>query len=380
MGSPYPSYQTAVSLATMTPEDVAKIRERIRFQEENERLQRKAEARTAEIENKKRAAAATAAGSPYYLGAGGGSFIDPTPVRSVVPPTAPPLPAPPSSRPPNVAAAPARVAPGNQAAGPDTAVTEEAAGNEPPREKPTTYHDRVKAVRLPSGRIVFTNQPGEYERAEKPEYRGTQVDYGEAMEAVTGRPFRGGVNVATGSEGTAFVQPGGEAAVTRALGPEPEVEAPQSLDPVDVWEREQWRLGRGEMLRAERSQEARVAAQEAAAQEAEQRAAVDPLEYAQLEAESRYGGQMIETEAAQAETMQALRIISRITAEQNRLRTSVPPGPERDAAIEQLENDKKLYLIAVRPQAAAGLMRPDPYAMFAAMPAPGPAEKSEKKK
>src|SRR5512134_2805639 len=47
------------------------------------------------------------------------------------------------------------------------------------------YHERVKAVKMPDGRIVFTNvpQPG-----------ANQVDYGEAMEEVTGRPYRGGVN------------------------------------------------------------------------------------------------------------------------------------------------------------------------------------------
>lgn len=322
-------------------------------------------------------------GLPARAPAGGQAVMTPhlDPQRLSMPPApapaAPQAPAAPAdtSRPVSAAASPAPPAQKGPAAGPETAMAAQAAGNqgekpEPVRAGGQDYHDRVKAVKLPNGKIVFTNVPGAYE-----EKGASQMDYGSAIEGVTGRPFKGGVNVIQAEDGTtAFVQPGGEAATSRMLDQEapPVVREEASTDPVAIFERQQFEDQRLAQEQAKASAAAGLASEQATARTRVAASEVDPLAAARLQAEAQYGGKMIDAEQAGQETSLALNLIGKIIAEQNRIRQTMPAGPEREAALEQLEQDKKLYLIAVRPQAASGLMRPDPYAAFGGM-APTPA-------
>ena len=100
---------------------------------------------------------------------------------------------------------------------------------------------------------------------------------------------------------------------------------------------------------------------------------LDPMAKARMEAEARYGGDVIKAESDAQRTALAIGMLNKINEEMTRLRKTIPPGPERDAALAELEENRKLYLIAVRPEAASGLMRPDPYAAFGAPSAATPA-------
>lgn len=391
MPLPYPSYDTAIGLATrgseVEPMYTAEELERIRRDAENRRLQAQAEARTPALINRSREEAARAAGRSYYT-----AYAEPYTFGIEGPaPVTPPG----AVRPPNAAATPTPPPPKSSPVAPDSAMTAAAAGSQPttkaaPAESEADkgYHERVKAVRLPSGRIIFTNQPGQYEHAQDPQYRGTQVEYGEAMEDVTGRPWTGGVNIASGPYGTIYAQPGGEVAAAAALpGPAASLESslPELTDPVAIYERQQWLEAQKAEEQASRVAEAQARGAEAEASSMEAQARIDPLAAMQAQAEARYGGQMIRSDQERQETLMALRAVATITQAQNEIRQRAeqilktqPQGPQRDATladlkdqIDRMESDKKLYLIAIRPQAAAGLMRPDPYAAFAAMPPPG---------
>lgn len=274
------------------------------------------------------------------------------------------------------------------AAGPDTLLTENAGEKkEPPK---STYEDRVRAVRLPSGRVVFTNVADEYVK----KGTGTPTDYGLAISQVTGKPFHGGADVYEGPAGTAYIQPGAgiqrsaltnERAAANAIpGPTPRLEdaLPPLSDPIAIEDRRRFmeeRAAREARAASVATQEAKSVAEatkaQAEAQQAVALAEVSPTEKARIEAEGRYGGEQLKTTQEAEQTHLAIELLNRINGEINRAMKEMPPGPERDQYIRQLEENRKLYLIAVRPGAATGLMKPDPYAAFSGpTAAPAPAQ------
>lgn len=279
-----------------------------------------------------------------------------------------------ATEPTSAAAAQPPPKPVGSAVGPETLMTENA-GEEHAKaaEKPSDYYDRVKAVKMPNGKIVFTNVAPELVKK-----GGTYQDYGAAVEQVTGRPFRGGTNVVEGPAGRAYVQPGQEmrtAAMMAKHAPTPDLEdvLPPLTDVRDIAERQDYMKRRGaeQMGAAAAGLELQKSAAETAAAVAATQ--LDPMKKLQLETEAKYGPEMVKTEAEAARTRLAITMLNRIQQEMNRVR-ALPPSPERDRQLADLEESRKLYLVAIHPQAAAGLMRPDPYAMFgppAGAPAPG---------
>jgi hypothetical protein len=274
----------------------------------------------------------------------------------------------PATQPTSAAAAPPPPKEPGAAVGPETLKTENAGAD----EKPSSYYDRVKAVKMPDGRIVFTNVPKEY-TAKGAEYQ----DYGAAVSEVSGRPWTGGANVVDVAGGMkAYVQPGQEGAVAKAIPqPVPELEdaLPELTDPQAIYERRDYLKRRAGEEFAARQAGSDLTKSEAEASTAVAASQLDPMAKARMEAEARYGGDVIKAESDAQRTALAIGMLNKINEEMTRLRKTIPPGPERDAALAELEENRKLYLIAVRPEAASGLMRPDPYAAFGAPSAATPA-------
>jgi hypothetical protein len=255
--------------------------------------------------------------------------------------------------------------------GPETAKTANAGEDAPGAEaapKRDDYYERVKAIKMPNGKIVFTNVPGELVKK-----GGTYENYGAAVEQVTGRPYAGGTNVIESSGGyKAYVQPGQETKVAAAIpAPVPTLEAalPELSDPQAIQERRDFLAKRAAEQAAAESGALALERQRAETTQAVAASQIDPMDAARLAAEARYGGTALETEAEAAKVALTQRLIDSYNQEVARITGTMPAGPEREAALTRLENDIKLRIVAIRPQAASGLLRPDPFAAFAAQPA-----------
>jgi len=238
----------------------------------------------------------------------------------------------------------------------------------------------VKAVKMPDGKVIFTNVP-----ARSIEKGGEAMDYEAAVAHV--RNSRPGVrtfadNAPQAGPAPVMAQPEIQGFTSRARTGTHNTETLRALDPrIQQYEADKYA---GEVagdtaarMEGREVQDAQREATVAQARQAQYIASMDPLAAAKIAAESKYGGEIIEKEAEAEKIAAAVRNVGVVTDKINEALRTMPPGPERDAHIKRLEEERKLYAAIFRPQMASGLYRPDPYAMFGGMSAPTPPTKED---
>ena len=228
-----------------------------------------------------------------------------------------------------------------------------------PGESPTatTYRDRVKAVQMPNGRVIFTNVPDD-----SIEKGGKLMDYDEAVRHVRGK--RAGFTMGGAA-------PSGDPRTSReALASPPtadfvgfenvartgthNTETLRHLDPtIQQYEADKYAAQvAGDTATRMEEREKRDKARDVAMAQADQNilaARIDPLAAAKLEAESKYGGDIIEAEAESTKIAAAVKAVGLVTEQINialrggkdpvtgEVLPPMKPGPERDAHIKRLE-------------------------------------------
>lgn len=214
----------------------------------------------------------------------------------------------------------------------------------PPAAESPDYYGRVKAVRTPEGKIVFTNVPE------------THIERGDSWAKYGQGPVSRHQDVVSGSAGT-FIgdaskaeMPDPRANLDRSPGwavrqayNELSREGKLSMNAVDVMDRRRWedaetaRDAQRELLQAQA--QAAIAGEKQKKAQAE----MDPYESARIAAEGKYGSEIIQQEAQATARANAVRIYAQIQDRINEVMDTMPAGPQRDEIIARLQQQARDY-------------------------------------